>query len=209
MSIFVKNKKRGSVPRCLSGDGFTLIELLVVLAVIGLLAVIVIVSLGDSKDRGRDAAIKSSLLEVAKVAEDFAGNTGSYDGVCDPTNTTLSSDGNFGVLKATIEKQRGTVSCEDSDDGFVVACLIFEEVEFPDQLLGQIAAQKRAVSFDFADLEQLCAPAFVLGAIFPFLFFRRVVPAPLDFLPYLEAQVVRVDPAEGRAYHLGMPHHEF
>ena len=59
------------------GAGFTLIELLVVIAIVGLLAVIVVVNLGDSKNRGRDAVIKSSLLE-------------KYTGSRIPTNQRLT-----------------------------------------------------------------------------------------------------------------------
>ncbi|MBU3942404.1 prepilin-type N-terminal cleavage/methylation domain-containing protein [Patescibacteria group bacterium] len=120
MRIFVKNKNRESRPMPGGWAGFTLIELLVVIAIIGLLASVVIVSLGDSRSRAKDSAIQSSLLEVAKVSESYAGDIGTYEGVCDVDNTTLSSSGNFGLIKSAIERQGGTISCQDSDLGFAV-----------------------------------------------------------------------------------------
>lgn len=121
MRIFVKNKNRESnFPRQGGGIGFTLIELLVVIAIIGLLASVVIVSLGDSRSRAKDSAIQSSLLEVAKVSESYAGDIGTYEGVCNVGNTTLSSSGSFGLIKSTIEKQGGIISCQDSEFGFAV-----------------------------------------------------------------------------------------
>ena len=54
--------------------GFTLIELLVVVAIISILASIVLVSLGASRNKGGDAAVKTNLNTIKSQAELFYSN---------------------------------------------------------------------------------------------------------------------------------------
>lgn len=74
--------------------GFTLIELLIVIAIIGILASIVGVSLFITKSKGADAGIKANLVSMMTQAElTFTINGGSYGAVSFPVgdcSNTLS-----------------------------------------------------------------------------------------------------------------------
>lgn len=59
-------------------SGFTLIELLVVLAIIGILSSIVFFSINESRQKGRDAALKSQVLELLKGLELYYSDSGFY-----------------------------------------------------------------------------------------------------------------------------------
>jgi type IV pilus assembly protein PilE len=66
--------------------GFTLIELLVVIAIIGILSSVVLASLNTARNKGADAAIKSTIHNARAQAElYYSANGNSYASVCTGT----------------------------------------------------------------------------------------------------------------------------
>ena len=76
--------------------GFTLIELLIVIAIIGILASIVLVSLSSARDRARLAEFKSQVSS-AQAAVIIDCDDGIYDGVTPPGNCSWSPAPTCGV----------------------------------------------------------------------------------------------------------------
>lgn len=59
--------------------GFTLIEMLVVIAIIGLLSSVVLVALGPSRNKAKDARIISDINQTRAILETkFNASTGAY-----------------------------------------------------------------------------------------------------------------------------------
>ncbi len=72
--------------------GFTLIELLVVIAIIGILASVVLASLNSARDKGANAAAKSSLNNARAQAELFYDDAGrTYLNVCTAGTNNISA----------------------------------------------------------------------------------------------------------------------
>lgn len=71
--------------------GFTLIEILVVVAIVGILASVVLVSLNTTRVNARDTARVATIKEVQKALELYFSDTGYYPVQAIPANISVLS----------------------------------------------------------------------------------------------------------------------
>ncbi len=92
-------------------NAFTLIELMVVIAIIGILASIVLVSLNSARQKARDARVMSGVSQVRTIANMQESVTGSYAGI--------QSQEDFTKIKSDIDNISSVANLvlNISDDG--------------------------------------------------------------------------------------------
>ncbi len=112
-----------------AAKGFTLIELLVVIAIIGILAGIVLASLGSARSKGGDAAVQGDLVGIRSQAELYSSNNGNqYAASTVATSTTCTSaagmftDNNIkSAISGATAAGGGAVACGAGTNYWVVA----------------------------------------------------------------------------------------
>jgi prepilin-type N-terminal cleavage/methylation domain-containing protein len=104
---------------------FTLIELLIVIAIIGILAGIVLVSLTGALKKGKDSRIQADLQQVRNIAGMIMNDEGGYDTLCASDNTLNDDHPTYGSQLRTIESdittQGSSVTCYASGTDYCVS----------------------------------------------------------------------------------------
>lgn len=101
--------------------GFTLIELLVVVAIIGILASIVLVSLNSARAKGRDASAKGSISSIRASAEIYYDSHGGTYEVTNGSESVCLDGPTTNLLVAAMSETGNSWFCNDGPLDYVAA----------------------------------------------------------------------------------------
>lgn len=136
-------------------SGFTLLELIVVIAIIGILTAIIVVSLVDSRNKGKDGNLFSTLSNARAQASLYFTNNAStgYEDVC----TTSQNVEPRGVLEfvTSANTLSDGVTCDSSETAWAMeAHLNAEDKYFCVDSNG--SAKKTDTSSGITDVDPEC-----------------------------------------------------
>jgi len=124
--------------------GFTLIELLVVIAIIGILASVVLVGFGDTRDQARDARIMSAMAQIRNQAEIYYMGDGNYKYTGMLDNDNIESDNIESLIDDITAQVTAPTTSVEEDSYCVVSALNAETYYFCVDSTGKAATQTTA-----------------------------------------------------------------
>lgn len=101
--------------------GFTLIELLVVIAIIGILASLVLVALGNARQKANDARVKSGIAQLRTLAEQIYDNGGSSYATVETCFTTTQDATNCKGAEASVTTLLADIDASNGANGAVTS----------------------------------------------------------------------------------------
>ncbi|HYD10079.1 MAG TPA: prepilin-type N-terminal cleavage/methylation domain-containing protein [Acidimicrobiales bacterium] len=106
--------------RLADSKGFTLVETLVVVTIVGVMASVAVVAVGNTSAKGKESACKSTIATLNTASEAYNAQTGAYPAGSDSATTAVS------ILVANENVRPGTdltgVTYEDDGGVFSKTC---------------------------------------------------------------------------------------